>query len=85
MVGLESVKLEYSMQIETRCDRANVAFAAEVSVVAAIPCAVDGLNQTFASKAVITLPLGSSPAADKHLKFWASPRHKVLDIAKNSV
>ena len=52
MVGLESVKLEYSMQIETRCDRANVAFAAEVSVVAAIPCAVDGLN--LAVRYVIT-------------------------------
>lgn len=43
MVAMASdVKLDLSMRIESRGDHANAAFAAEVSVVAAKPCAVDG-------------------------------------------
>ncbi|TKA95168.1 hypothetical protein FAZ78_18295 [Cereibacter changlensis] len=40
------VKLDLSMQIARHGDRAEVAFAAEVSVVAAQPCAVDGYLST---------------------------------------
>ena len=43
MIVLASdVKLEASMLIESRGDLAKVAFAAKVSVFAAMPCAVDG-------------------------------------------
>jgi len=35
------LKLDLSMRIDRHGDRAEVAFAAEVSVVAAKPCAVD--------------------------------------------
>lgn len=46
MVAVASdVKLDLSMRIESRGDHANAAFAAEVSVVAAKPCAVDGTRQ----------------------------------------
>ena len=44
MVALDSLKLEFSMLILSRCDRAKVAYAAEVSVVAGFPCAVDGTS-----------------------------------------
>lgn len=40
------VKLDLSMRIARHGDRADVAFAAEVSVVAAQPCAVDGCPST---------------------------------------
>lgn len=47
MVALASdVKLDVSMRIEARGDPAKVALAAEVSVVAAMPCAVDGYMST---------------------------------------
>ena len=47
MIALASdVKLDVSMRIEARGDHAKVAFAAEVSVVAAMPCAVDGCPST---------------------------------------
>jgi hypothetical protein len=36
------VKLDLSMRITRQGDHAKVALAAEVSVVAALPCAVDG-------------------------------------------
>ena len=43
MVAMASdVKLDLSMQIVGHGDRAKVVFAAKVSVVAAMPCAVDG-------------------------------------------
>jgi hypothetical protein len=40
------VKLDVSMRIARHGDRAEVALAAEVSVVAAQPCAVDGCMST---------------------------------------
>lgn len=40
------VTLDLSMQIDRHGDRAEVAFAAKVSVVAAQPCAVDGCPST---------------------------------------
>jgi hypothetical protein len=47
MVPMASdVKLELSMRIVRHGDRAKVAFAAEVSVVAAMPCAGDGCAST---------------------------------------
>ena len=47
MVAMASdVKLELSMRMSGQGDQAKVAFAAEVSVVAASPCAVDGLMST---------------------------------------
>ena len=43
MVAMASdLKLDVSLQIEIRGDHAKVAFATEVSVVAVMPCAVDG-------------------------------------------
>ena len=84
MVAMASdVKLDLSMRIESRGDHANAAFAAEVSVVAAKPCAVDGRNPTVALKAVNTLSKDGPTAADKHLKRRARPGRKALDIAKN--
>jgi len=52
--GIE--KLAISTRIDIRGGLANVAIAAEVSVVAACPCAVDGLNPTGALEAVHTPP-----------------------------
>ena len=47
MVALASdVKLDVSMRIAALGDHAKVAFAAEVSVGAVIPCAVDGCPST---------------------------------------
>jgi RNA-directed DNA polymerase len=47
MVAMASdVKLDLSMRIGRHGDRAKVAVAAEVSVVAAMPCAVDGCPST---------------------------------------
>ena len=47
MVPMASdVKLDLSMRIVRHGDRAKVAVAAEVSVVAAMPCAVDGFPST---------------------------------------
>ncbi|MBP1806879.1 hypothetical protein J2Z33_002746 [Rubellimicrobium aerolatum] len=47
MVAMASdVKLAFAMRIARQGDHAEVAFAAEVSVVAAQPCAVDGCSST---------------------------------------
>ena len=47
MVAMASeVKLDLSMRIERHGDLANVAVAAEVSVVAAMPCAEDECPST---------------------------------------
>ena len=47
MVAMASdVKLELSMRIVRHGDHAKVAVAAEVSVVAAMPCAEDGCTST---------------------------------------
>ena len=47
MVSMASdVKLDLSMRIVRHGDIAKVAFAAEVSVVAAMPCAEDGCPST---------------------------------------
>lgn len=47
MVAMASdVKLDLSMRIARHGDHAKVALAAEVSVVAAVPCAVDGCLST---------------------------------------
>jgi hypothetical protein len=47
MVAMASeVKLDLSMRITRHGDHAKVAIAAEVSVVAAMPCAVDGCMST---------------------------------------
>ncbi len=75
-------KLDISTRIDIRGGLTKVAFAAEVSVVAACPCAVDGLNLTVALEAVNTSPVGDPTAADRHLKRRAGPGRKALDIAK---
>lgn len=50
MAALASdVKLDLSMRITRQGDHAEVVFAAEVSVVAAMPCAVDGVCQRSGS------------------------------------
>ena len=50
MVAMASyVKLDLSMRIARQGDHAKVAVAAEVSVVAALPCAVDGCPSTVGS------------------------------------
>ncbi|TKA95169.1 hypothetical protein FAZ78_18300 [Cereibacter changlensis] len=79
------VKLDLSMQIARHGDRAEVAFAAEVSVVAAQPCAVDGLSLTVDFDAVNTPSQDGPQAADKHRKRRARPGPKALDNAKNPV
>ena len=84
MVAMASdVKLDLSMRIARHGDRAKVAFAAEVSVVADIPCAVDGLNLTVGFDAVSTPSDDGPQAADKHSTRRAWPGRKALDIAKN--
>ncbi len=75
-------KLDISTRIDIRGGLTKVAFAAEVSVVAACPCAVDGLNLTVALEAVNTSPLGDPTAANRHLNRRAGPGRKALDIAK---
>ena len=77
------VKLDLSMRIDRHGDRAEVAFAAEVSVVAAQPCAVDGLNLTVVCEAVITASSDDPHAANKHTKRRAWPGRISLDVAKN--
>ena len=79
------VTLDLSMQIDRHGDRAEVAFAAEVSVVAAQPCAVDGLNLTVGLEAVITASLDDPHTADKHSNRRAWPGRKALDAAKNLI
>jgi hypothetical protein len=47
MVAMSSdLKLDLSMRIMRQGDHAEVAFAAKVAVVAAMPCTVDGLVST---------------------------------------
>ena len=77
------VKLDLSMRIARHGDRAEVAFAAKVSVVAAEPCAVDGLNLAVGFDAVITASTDDPHTADKHSKRRAQPGRRALDIAKN--
>jgi hypothetical protein len=79
------VKLDLSMRIARHGDLAEVAFAAEVNVVAAKPCAVDGLNLTVGFEAVITASLDDPHTVDKLSKRRAWPGRKALDIAKNPV
>ena len=84
MIVLASdVKLEASMRIESRGDLAKVAFAAKVSVFAAMPCAVDGRSPTVASEAVNAPSHGGPKAADKHSTRRARPGRKALDVTKN--
>ena len=84
MVAMASdVKLALSMRIARQGDHAKVAFAAEVSVVADHPCAVDWRSPTVALEAVNTPSQDGPTAADKHLKRRARPGRKALDIAKN--
>jgi hypothetical protein len=77
------VKLDLSMRIARHGDLAEVAFAAEVSVVAAQPCAVDGLNLTVGFEAVITASQDDPHTADKLSKRRARPGRRALDVAKN--
>ena len=84
MVAMASdVKLDLSMRIARHGDQAKVAIAAEVSVVAALPCAVDGLSLTVGPEAVNTPSLGGPQAADRQFTRWARPGPVTLDIAKN--
>ena len=84
MVAVTSdVKLDLSMQIVRQGDLAKVAVAAEVSVVAAMPCAEDGLGLTVGFEAVNTPSPDGLQAADKHSKRRAWPGRNALDIAKN--
>ncbi|PRH87299.1 hypothetical protein C5L14_11765 [Labrys okinawensis] len=86
MVAMVSdVKLDLSMRIARHGDLAKVAFAAEVSVVAAQPCAVDGPSLTVALEAVNTPSYDGHTAADKHLKRRWSRGRKALDFAKNPI
>ena len=77
------VKLDLSMRIARHGDRADVAFAAEVSVVAAQPCAVDVLNLAVGFEAVNAASSDDPHTADKHSKRQARPGRRALDIAKN--
>ena len=77
------VKLDLSMRIVRHGDRAKVAVAAEVSVVADQPCAVDGLSLTVAFEAANTPSFDGPQAEDKHSKRRAQPGRKALDVAKN--
>ncbi|TXH84627.1 MAG: hypothetical protein E6Q77_02315 [Rhizobium sp.] len=77
------VKLDLSMRISRHGDHTKVAVAAEVSVVAALPCAVDWLNLTVGLKAVNTLSSDGPQAADSQFKRRAQPGRNALDIAKN--
>ena len=77
------VKLDLSMRIVGHGDRAKVAVAAEVSVVADQPCAVDGLSLTVAFEAANTPSQGGLQAADKHSKRRRWPGLETLDIAQN--
>ena len=77
------VKLDLSMRIVRHGDRAKVAVAAEVSVVAAMPCAVDGLSLTVGFEAVNAPSSDGLQAADKLSKRRAWPGRNALDIAKN--
>ncbi len=77
------VKLDLSMRIVRQGDLAKVAVAAEVSVVAAMPCAEDGLGLTVGFEAVNTPSTDGLQTADKHSKRRAWPGRNELDIAKN--
>ncbi|VVT28987.1 conserved hypothetical protein [Roseovarius sp. EC-HK134] len=84
MVAMASdVKLDLSMRIVRHGDLAKVAVAAEVSVVAAMPCAEDGLSLTVGFEAVNAPSSDGLQAADKHSKRRAWPGRNALDTAKN--
>jgi hypothetical protein len=84
MVAMASeVKLDLSMRITRHGDHAKVAIAAEVSVVAAMPCAVDGLSLTVGLEAVNTPSSDGPRAADSQFKRRAWPGQIALDVAKN--
>ncbi|KAB2744592.1 hypothetical protein F9L05_22830 [Brucella anthropi] len=84
MVAMASdVKLDLSMRIVRHGDLAKVEVSAEVSVVAAMPCAVDGLCLTVGFDAVNAPSPDGLQAADKHSKRRAWPGQGALDIAKN--
>jgi hypothetical protein len=78
-----NVKLDLSMLIARQGHLAKVAFAAEVSVVAAQPCAVGTPNLTVALEAVNTPSQDGPQAADKHSKRRGRAGRSALDIAKN--
>ena len=61
----------------------EVAYAAEMSVVTTISCAVDGPDPTEVHEAVSTPPLGGPSAADRHFIWRAGSGAKALDFAKN--
>ncbi len=77
------VTLEVSMRIDIRGNLAKVAIAAEVSVVAGRPCAVDGSNSANVVSAVNTSPQGDPKAANRHSSRRAGPGQITLDLAKN--
>ncbi|OCP01813.1 hypothetical protein BC374_03380 [Ensifer sp. LC13] len=77
------LKLDLSMRIARQGYLTQVAVAAEVSVVAAMPCAVDGLDLTVGIYAANAMSSDVPRAADSHLKRWAKPRAIALDSAKN--
>ena len=84
MVAMASdSKLDLSMRITRQGDHAQVAVAAEVSVVAASPCAVDVSHLTVGMEAVNTLSTDNPQAADSQFKRRARPGPESLDIAKN--
>jgi hypothetical protein len=84
MVAMASdVKLDLSMRIARQGDHAKVALAAEVSVVADLPWAVDGLNLTVGLEAANTPSSDGPQAADSQFKRRAWPGREALDIAKN--
>ncbi len=71
------------MRITRHGHHAQVAFAAEVSGVAALPCAVDVSYLTVGLEAVNTPSSGGPQAADSQFKRRARPGPESLDIAKN--
>jgi len=76
-------KIEISTVFDAWNCLTKVALSAEVSVVTACPCAVDGLSLIVAYTAVNTAPDGVPKAENKHICRWAGPGQKALDIAKN--
>ncbi|WP_245267766.1 hypothetical protein [Rhizobium sp. 2MFCol3.1] len=77
------MKLDLSMRIARHGDHAEVALAAEVAVVAALPCAVEEVKLTVGLEAVNTPSSDGPQAADSQFKRWPGLERQALDIAKN--
>ena len=86
MIALASDgKLALAMRIAAQGDLATGAMSAEVAVVAASPCAVDGRSPTVAFEAVNTALSSAFSAADRHLTRRPRPVQKPHEVAKNVI